>query len=233
MDAAHDMVLELAILDAKEIVCETPGVFHAFRAMLALAPSNHEIIAPQYAEARKKILRDYELEFAYEKFLIELCWSYSDIEDFFRTPGNESEFAVFAARAGKAGLNVEKFLDALLAIAFIDDTVNDRRSLPVFHKFVTAEYFAMPERFAARQARQQHAKKLRVKAILAECGLAPEVIFTLLGTGFGSERGVVMEGIYEVIRWESKGEQFGVHAKHIRDCAARAHAKLAAEGLSV
>ena len=233
MTVENDRVLELATLDAKEILCEMPGVFHAFRAMLKLAPSNHEIIAPQYAEARKKVLHDYELEFAYEKFLIELCWSYSDIEDFFRTPGNESEFVVFAARAGKAGLNVEKFLDALLAIAFFDSTVNGSSHPLVFHRFVSAEYIAMPERFAARQARQQHAKKLRVKAILAECGLAPEVLFKLLGTGFGAERGVVMEGIYEVIRWKSKGEQFGVHAKHIRECAANAHAKLAAEGLSV
>lgn len=233
MGAENDSVLALTTIDAKEILCEDPKFFHAFRAMLAIAPSNHEIIAPQYAEARKKILNDYELEFAYEKFLIELCWSYGDIENFFRTPGNEFEYLVFAARAGKAGLNVQKFLDALLAIAFIDGTTNTQSHPFVYHRFVNAEYVAMPERFAARQARQQHAKKLRVKAILAECGLAPETIFRLLGTGFGSERGVVMEGIYEIIRLQSKGEQFGVHAKHIRECAARADKKLAAEGLSV
>ena len=233
METESDAVLALAILDAKEILCEWPSVFHAFRAMLALAPSNHEIIAPQHAEARRRILRDYELEFAYEKFLIELCWSYSDIEDFFRTPGNESEFLVFAARAGKAGLNSEKFLDALLAIAFVDDATKDPAEYSKFHRFISAEYVAMPERFAARKARQQHVKKLRMKEILAEYGLVPEAIFKLLGTGFGSERGVVMEGIYEVLRGESEGDQFGVHAKHIRECAASAHAKLAAEGLSV
>lgn len=203
--------------------------------------ADRAVIAPQYAEARTAIIRDFGLEHAYEKFIAELCWSHDDIEEFFITPGNESEFSVFAARAGKAGLNVEKFLDALLAIALIDHGVgrlnlmNDRAQtdLTIFHRLVSAEHAATPERFAVREARQAHARKLRIKAILGDCGLAPEGIFTLLKTPIGPERGVVMEHVYEVIRGESEGEIFGNHAEHIQACAHRAQKLLAAEGLSV
>lgn len=203
--------------------------------------ADRAVIAPQYAEVRAAIIRHFGLEHAYEKFIAELCWSHDDVEEFFVTPGNESEFGVFAARAGKAGLNVEKFLDALLAIALLDHGVGrlslvDGRSRPdlrVFHRFVSAEHTAMPERFATREARQAHARKLRIKAILGDSGLAPEVIFALLKTPVGPERGVVMEHVYQVIRGESKGEVFGAHADHIRDCALRAQKLLASEGLSV
>ena len=203
--------------------------------------ADRAVIAPQYAEIRTAIIRHFGLEHAYEKFIAELCWSHDDIEEFFVTPGNESEFSVFAARAGKAGLNVEKFLDALLAVALIDhgvgrlNLINDRAQtdLTIFHRLVSAEHAAMPERFAAREARQAHARKLRIKAILGDSGLAPETIFTLLKTPIGPERGVVMEHVYEVIRGESKGEVFGDHADHIQECAHRAQKLLAAEGLSV
>lgn len=203
--------------------------------------ADRAVIAPQYAETRTAIIRYFGLEHAYEKFIAELCWSHDDIEEFFITPGNESEFSVFAARAGKAGLNVEKFLDALLAIALIDHGVgrlnlmNDRAQtdLTIFHRLVSAEHAAMPERYAIREARQAHARKLRIKAILGDCGLAPEAIFTLLKTPIGPERGVVMEHVYEVVRSESKGEVFGDHTDHIQECAHRAQKLLAAEGLSV
>lgn len=203
--------------------------------------ADRAVIAPQYAETRTAIIRYFCLEHAYEKFIAELCWSHDDIEEFFIAPGNELEFAVFSARAGKAGLNVEKFLDALLAIAIIDhgvgrlSLVNDRvqADLTVFHRLVSAEHAAMPERFATREARQAHARKLRIKAILGDSGLAPETIFALLKTSIGPERGVVMEHVYEVIRGESKGEVFGEHADHIQGCAHRAQKLLAAEGLSV
>ncbi len=203
--------------------------------------ADRAVIAPQYAEIRAAIIRCFDLEYAYEKFIAELCWSHDDVEEFFATPGNESEFGVFAARAGKAGLNVEKFLDALLAIALIDhgvgrlNLVNDRAQtdLGIFHRFVSAEHAAMPERFAAREARQAHARKLRIKAILGDSGLAPEAIFALLKTPIGPERGVVMEHVYQVIRGESKGEVFADHTEHLRECAHRAQKLLAAEGLSV
>ncbi len=200
--------------------------------------ADRAVIAPQYAEVRAAIIHHLGLEHAYEKFIAELCWSHDDVEEFFVTPGNESEFGVFAARAGKAGLNVEKFLDALLAIALLDHDIGRIGlirpiPLPVFRAFAFAEHAAMPERFATREARQAHARKLRIKAILGDSGLAPEAIFTLLNTPIGPERGTVMEHVYQVIRGESKGEVFGAHADHIRDCALRAQKLLAAEGLSV
>lgn len=200
--------------------------------------ADRAVIAPQYAETRMAIIHYFGLEHAYEKFIAELCWSHDDIEEFFVTPGNESEFGVFAARAGKAGLNVEKFLDALLAMTLLDHDIgriNLIRPIPlrVFRAFALAEHVAMPERFAAREARQAHARKLRIKVILGDSGLAPEVIFALLQTPIGPGRGVVMEHVYEVIRGETKGEVFGEHAEHIHECANRAQKLLAAEGLSV
>jgi len=203
--------------------------------------ADRAVVAPQYAEDRAAIIQFFGLEYAYEKFITELCWSHDDVEEFFVVPGNESEFGVFAARAGKAGLNVEKFLNALLALSLLDhgigrlSLVNDRAraDLTIFHRFVSAEHAVSPERFAAREARQAHARKLRVKSILGDCGLAPEPIFTLLKTPIGPERGVVMEHVYEVIRSESNGEVFGSHAAHIHECAVRAQKLLAAEGLSV
>lgn len=233
MDGAHDDVFLLAQKDAERITTEKPSVFEAFFAMLAIAPSGKDVIAPQYSDHRNEILRRFGLENAYEKFLIELCWSYPDTTDFFSTPGNEAEFATFPARAGKVGLNVGLFLDALLAIACIDDQKKHPGTLEVFHRFVAAEYVCLPERFAARQAQQAHARKLRVKTILRECGLAPEMLFERLNIGLGPERGGVMEGVYEMIRGESAGTQFGIHTEYLQECARNAADQLSKEGLSV
>lgn len=212
--------------------------FAAFGIVAEYDDADRAVIAPQYAQERSAIVEYFGLERAYEKFIAELCWSHDDVEEFFVMPGNESEWSVFAARAGKAGLNVEKFLDALLAIALIDHDIGRvglLQSLPLqtFRAFALAEHAAMPERFAAREARQAHARKLRIKSILGDSGLAPEAIFALLKTPIGPERGVIMEHVYEVIRGESKGEIFGNHADHIYKCAARAQKLLAAEGLTV
>lgn len=203
--------------------------------------ADRAIVAPQYAEIRRLIVAHFGLENAYEKFLVELCWSHDDVEKFFLTAGNDDAFLTFSERAGKAGLNVDRFLDALLGIALVDHVLGrvsmvgdrSRADLGAFHRFVSAEHAAMPERFLAREARQNHVRKLRVKTILEECGLSPAVIFMKLGTPIGPERGVVMERIYDVIRGASTAEIFGVHAEEIRVATKRAQEMLAEQGLSV
>ncbi len=196
------------------------------------------VIAPQYAEAREAIVKHCGLENAFVKFVTELCWSHGDVGRFFQISGNESAFVTFPARAGRAGINVEKYLDALLAIALLCHDIGRISStrppaLHTFHEFALAEYVVMPERHAAREARQRHAQKLRVKAILAEAGLDPEELFKQLGVGFGPERGEVMHRVYAVIRGETDASSFAVHAISIADRSHRAAELLAKEGLSV
>lgn len=198
--------------------------------------ADRAVIGPQYAEVREAIVRHCGLENAFVKFVAELCWSHDDVARYFVQPGNEDAFATFSARAGKSGLNVEKFLDALLAIALIDHDFGRIRTLSellVFRQFVLAEYATIPERHAAREARERHNQKLRVKKILAESGLDPEEVFLRLGTGFGAERGEVMKRVYAVIRGEIDASSFGVHASVIQTGAVRAAMLLAKEGLSV
>lgn len=203
--------------------------------------ADRAIVAPQYENVRREIVRYFGLENAYEKFLVELCWSHDDVESFFVTPENEQAFLTFAERAGKAGINVERFLDALLGIALVDHALGrvsmiDGRptaDVGVFHRLVTAEHGAMPQRYFAREARQNHARKVKVKMILGECGLSPEVIFAKLGTPVGPERGTVMEQIYEVIREQSDGKVFGVFANEIEISAHKARTMLAVAGLTV
>jgi hypothetical protein len=200
--------------------------------------ADRAVIAPQYAEAREAIVKYCGLENAFVKFVAELCWSHEDVARFFETPGNESAFVAFPARAGKAGINVEKYLDALLAIALLcHDIGRIGRIKPIalnaLHELARAEYAVMPERHAAREARQRHAQKLRVKAILAEAGLDPEELFKQLGVGLGPERGEVMHRVYAVIRGEADASSFGAHGISITDRSRRAAELLAKEGLSV
>lgn len=200
--------------------------------------ADRAVIAPQYAEAREGIVKHCGLENAFVKFVAELCWSHEDVERFFEIPGNESAFVTFPARAGKAGINVEKYLDALLAIALLDHDlgrIGPSPSIPLktLRELALAEYAVMPERHAAREARQRHVQKLRVKAILAEAGLDPEALFKQLGVGFGPERGEVMHRVYAVIRGEADASFFSVHATSITDRSRRAAELLAKEGLSV
>lgn len=203
--------------------------------------ADRAIVAPRYENVRREIVRYFGLENAYEKFLVELCWSHNDVESFFVTSENEQAFLTFSERAGKAGINVERFLDALLGIALVDhvlgrvSVVNDRPTadVGVFHRLVMAEYGAMPQRHLAREARQNHARKVKVRMILGECGLSPEVIFAKLGTPVGPERGTVMEQIYEVIREERDGKIFGVFSDEIEVSAHKARTMLAEAGLSV
>lgn len=194
------------------------------------------VIAPQYEAVRATIVKACGLEVAYTKFIAELCWSHRDLEDFFITPGNESAFLTFPARAGKAGINVERFLDALLAIALVDlsiGRIGPIGPISVFHKLAAAEHHAMPERHAARETRHAHQKKLRVKEILAEHQLDPNQVFPMLGTPLGPERGTVMHAIYAVIRGESDLSSFGAHAGAIEERCLKARAALEQAGLSV
>jgi hypothetical protein len=196
------------------------------------------VIAPQYAEAREAIVKHCGLENAFVKFVAELCWSHEDVKRFFDEPGNASAFATFPARAGKAGINVEKYLDALLAIALIDHDLGriaPPSSLPLktLHELALAEYAVMSERHAAREARLRHNQKLRVKAILSESGLDPEELFKQLGIGLGPERGEVMHRVYAVIRGEADASSFGEHAASIGARSRRAAELLAKERLSV
>lgn len=202
------------------------------------AELDRAVIAPRYAEAREAIVRFCKLENAYVKFVMEVCWSHCDVESFFVTPGNESAFLGFAARAGRAGIHVERFLDTLLGVALLDHDlgrVDESAAAPlaVLHRFVTAEHAAMPERHAIREARQAHAKKVRVKAILAECGLDPETLFAQLGTPLGPERGAVMHAVYAMIRGEGGSGMLGSDADRIQHAAQRAAEMLAQEGLFV
>lgn len=189
--------------------------------------ADRAVIAPQYAKEREAIVTFCGLDTAHVKFVAELCWSHKDALTLFDLAGNESAFSVFPARAGKAGLNVGRFLDSLLAIVWLEG------GLSAFHRFVRAEYAVMPERHAEREARERHGKKLRIKAILGESGLDPEKLFVELSVPLGPERGRIMEKMYAVIRGESDASDFGAFAHSLEDRATKARELLAKEALSV
>ncbi len=197
------------------------------------------IIGPQYASDRAAIVQACGLSVAYTKFVTELCWSHKDLEEFFVTPNNSSAFSIFSARAGKAGINVDSFLDSLLAISLLE-SVSDFGLSPShggvgggFVRLISAEHSSSPDRHAARLARHRHQRKLRVKQILAEHGLSPEIIFPLLGTPLGPVRGTVMHAIYACIRGESSADSFGIHATTIEERALKAKAALDAKNLVI
>lgn len=200
--------------------------------------ADRAIISPKYAKEREEIVQFFGLELAYVKFITELSWSHSDVKTLFEIPGNASAYTIFPARAGKAGINVDRYLDALLAIALLAFDLTRYRtasenSLPVFRRLAQSEYEVAPERHGAREARERHAKKLRVKEVLKGSGLDPQDVFIRLGTPLGGERGEVIERIYAVIRGESDANSFGVHAKYIEEAARQARERLAAESLFV
>ncbi len=189
------------------------------------------IIGPQYASDRAAIVQACGLSVAYTKFVTELCWSHKDLEEFFITPDNSSAFSIFSARAGKAGINVDSFLDSLLSISLLESLSDS--VFGSFHRLISAEHSSSPNRHAAREARYRHQRKLRVKQILAEHGLSPEIIFPILGTPLGPARGTIMHAIYAVIRGESSADNFGVHASLIAEKAESTRQALDAEGLII
>jgi hypothetical protein len=190
--------------------------------------ADRAVIAPQYAELREAIVRFCQLDTAHVKFVTELCWSHRDVLELFREPGNESAYAIFPARAGKSGLNCERFLDSLFTLAWLEG------GKEAVYRLASAEYAVAPDRHAARIARDRHEKKMQFKEILQKAELDPETLFAELKIPPGPIRGETMNIVYQMIRGNAlAAESFGDHAEVMWTRACRAAELLKEDGFEV
>jgi len=134
-----------------------------------------------------------------------------DALSFFSEGPNPDKYELLLARSDKAGFDADDALDLLLAAVFLDAVVGGAAyrhgeffvDLNVFTNFLRSEELAKNERREARRARMQATRIAKMKEMLKEAGLHAEDVFTLLGTPFGQERGLVLARLQKALRDQS------------------------------
>lgn len=186
----------------------------------------HDAIAasPAYAEVRHAVAQAMTLPLSEHKMLAELVRYHIDTIHAFHASADAKAYEILAARAGKAGLNVDLFLDLALAVLFLDAVAGSvhyengayhAQTQLVVH-MLRAEREAVPRRHADRELARAQAAKHAYKAVLADGGLDGESVFALLGTPVGPVRGEVMRRVQSVIDDPDAPLDFGVHTDELR-----------------
>lgn len=193
----------------------------------------HDAIAasPAYIDTRNAVATAMQLPSSQHKMLAELIRYHIDTIRAFNDHADAKAYEILAARAGKAGLNVDLFLDLALAVLFLDAVAGSvhydhgkfRAQAELVVHLLRAEREAMPKRHAAREFAEHQAAKNGYKALLAEVGLDGESVFALLGTPIGPIRGTVMARVQSVIDDPSAPLDFGEHTDELRKRIAALH----------
>lgn len=205
---------------------------------IAVHYHNHETagVAHEYAAQREAVLSLVGLSGAHTKLLTELIRYHIDVLLAFSRQADAKKYEVMVARAGKAGLNVNLFLDLMLAVAFLDavaGSVGVEGGRPIVQhvlvpNILRAEREAAPKRHEAREEAAGREKKQAYKDALAQAGLDGESVFALLGTPIGPERGTVMAKVMAAVHDPTETPDFGGHTQEILR-----RAQVARERLSV
>lgn len=180
--------------------------------------------SPEYAEERDRIAAHFDLTLSQGKMLAELTRYHIDTLHAFNDAANPTDYAVVAARGGKAGMNTDQFLDLALAVLFLDavaGSVQYTNGKPyaqtglVVH-MLRAERASAPHRHAARELAAQQKVKNALKDKLAAALLDGESVFALLGTPIGPVRGEVYRRVQAAIDSDDAPLDFGAHATELR-----------------
>lgn len=198
---------------------------------IAVHYDRHDAVAasPAYADVRSEIAQAMALPLSEQKMLAELVRYHIDSIHAFNDRADAKAYEILAARAGRAGLNVEVFLDLALAVLFLDAVAGSvhyergtyRAQTQLVVHMLRAEREAMPKRHADREFARDQAAKNEYKAMLANAGLDGESVFALLGTPIGPVRGDVMRRVQAAIDEPSAPLDFGAHTDELRRRIAR------------
>lgn len=194
-----------------------------------------------YEPVRAALLHHFNVPVSYAKLMSEVIWNHIDALDFFARTVDGTKYGVLAARAGKAGLNVDTFLTFLACAVLLDGVLgslqyhNGKFSTDPapFLNMLASEAETVPARREARRAVVERGRKQALKDALAEAKLSPDEVFALIKTPHGPERGTVMNAVYDAIRGFQNNFVFGPAAVEIAERAALARKLLADRGLSL
>lgn len=194
-----------------------------------------------FAEAREAVGRAVGLPPSYLKMLTELIRLHMDVITGFCTSHDKKLYESFLGIGMRAGLNKDLFLELLPACLLLDavlgskqgDVHGSRHELKPIINWYKSEREADPARHEERKLKKEREKKEGVKRLLAEAGLAPEVVFTLLKTPFGPVRGDVMRLVYDLIHDPDGDASFGEKTEEIRTRARRAQELFRAHGVEI
>lgn len=192
----------------RDVIQTMTGFYDAYGIMTHYLEHESLAVAPAFEPVRHAMLALFGLPHAHSKMLTELIRYHLDVLHFFGTKPEAKKYEVMAARAGKAGVNTDLFLDLMIAAAFLDAVVGGVVSrdgkataqTELVVNMLRAEREVMPERHARREEQAASGKKQAYKDALAKAGLDGESVFTLLGTPIGPERGVVMGHVASAIK---------------------------------
>lgn len=197
----------------------------------------HETLGaqPQFSSIRESALKLVGLSGSHHKMLAELIRHHIDVIHSFTKQADRQKYEVMAARAGQAGLNVNLYLDLMLAVAFLDavaGSVGVDKGKPVAQtvlvlNILRAEREALPRRHLEREEAAARAKKQAYKDALASVGLDGESVFNLLNTPLGPERGTVMAEVMSALHDPSYIPDFGAQTSEILRRTALARERLA------
>lgn len=198
---------------------------------IAVHYDRHDAVAasPACADTRSAVAQAMTLPLSEQKMLAELVRYHIDSIHAFNDRADAKAYEILAARAGRAGLNVEVFLDLALAVLFLDAVAGSvhyeqgayRAQTQLVVHMLRAEREAVPKRHADREFARDQAAKNEYKAMLANAGLDGESVFALLGTPIGPVRGDVMRRVQAAIDDPSAPLDFGAHTDELRRRIAR------------
>lgn len=178
----------------------------------------------EYGPLREAVMQLVGLPLSYAKILAETIRYHIDVLH----DVDAAKYRLIAARAGKAGLNVDLMLDLTLAHVFLDavagSVTSEGAMTDLVIRHIWAEREAFPERHAAREMAKHREAKQELRNLLASVGLEGEQVFALLGTPIGPERGEVMRRVQDALHDPTLRLDFGAETAemHRRIEAARA-----------
>lgn len=195
------------------------GFYEAYGIAAHYLGHESEGVTPAYTADRQTVLQAFGVPAANVKLLTELIRYHIEVLGSFVGKADKLKYEVMMARAGKAGLNVDVFLDLMLAVAYLDAVAGGvvctdgkaAAQTQLVINILRAEREACPKRHEERVRQAESEKKRQYKAALDKAGISGEEVFKLLHTPFGPERGVLMEQVWLAIKDKSHHLEVGEH----------------------
>ncbi len=209
--------------EEQSVVQNMIGFYQAY-GIAAHYPGHESVgVMPAYTAERQAILQAFEVPPANAKLLTELIRYHIDVLGSFVGKVDKQKYEIMMARAGKAGLNVDVFLDLMLAVAYLDAVAGGVACIDgkaaaqtqLVINILRAEREACPKRHEERVRLAESTKKKMYKEALDKAGISGEAVFKLLHTPFGPERGVLMEQVWLAIRDKSYHLDVGEHSPEL------------------
>lgn len=213
----------IASHDEQSAVQKMIGFYETYGIAAHYPGHESEGVTSAYTIDRQMVLQAFGVPVAHAKLLTELIRYHIEVLGSFVNKIDKQKYEIMMARAGKAGLNVDVFLDLMLAVAYLDAVAGgvacvDGKAVAqtqLVINILRAEREAYPRRHEERVRVAESEKKRLYKEALDKAGISGEAVFQLLQTPFGPERGVIMEQVWLAIKDRSYKLDVGEHSAEL------------------